>query len=318
MQESLKTLLKVAVDDASVFPPAAMDLTGAMLAHARLAKSDTGWMLGRFVVPVARLPESKSLAQEISLGEDAVWRVSVILGGGDNEVDVLGRIRTDGDIMATVRARGSGPRFFSVEAVEARLPRDVQATMKPERARSFCVRCVEALEDAVPSSVDFFVEGSAEDDSEEADRMLVEGLAEVGGSARFGAKIRCGGTQPESFPSVDRVARMLVLCARHGVPLKATGGLHVPFRRMVGEQWHHGFVNLLVAAALLQGNVLEDGEVAECVGEKDPKAFSFGPDAASWRGRRAPAALLAKARKQLLVVFGTAFPIRVAEGVESL
>jgi len=318
MEATLKTLFAGAVDDASVFPPAAMDLTGAMLAHARLGRGDLGWILGRFVVPVARLPESKSLTQEISLGENVPWRISVILGGGDNEVDVLGRIRTEGDIMATVRARGSGPRLFSVEALEARLPRDVQASMKAERARSFCVRCVEALEDAVPSSVDFFVEGSAEDDSEEADRMLVEGLAEVGGSTRFGAKIRCGGSQPEAFPSVERVARMLCLCARHGVPLKATGGLHVPFRRMLGDQWHHGFINLLVASALLHGKVLAEDEVAQCVGETDPKAFVFGPDAASWRGRRAPQTMLSKAHKSLLVVFGTAFPTRVAEGIEAL
>ncbi|MBP7125949.1 hypothetical protein KBD49_06255 [Myxococcota bacterium] len=318
MEATLKNLLTLAVDDASVFPPAALDLTGAMLAHARLARSEIGWMLGRFVVPVARLPESKSLAQEIALANGNPWRISVILGGGDNEVDVLGRIRTDGDIMATVRARGSGPRFFSLEAVEARLPRDVQATMKAERARSFCVRSLEALEDAVPSAVDFFVEGSAEDASEEADRMLVEGLADVGGTARFGAKIRCGGTQPESFPPVERVARMLSLCAAHGVPLKATGGLHVPFRRIVGEHWHHGFINLLVASALIHGKVLADDEIAQCIGETDPKAFFFGPDAVSWRGHRAPASLLAKARKNLLVAFGTAFPLRVAESVESL
>lgn len=315
METTLKTLLSGTVDDAAAFPPAAIDLTGAMLAHARLVRDTDGWMMGRFIVPVARLAESKSLAQEISLGEGKAWRISALLGGGENEVDVLGRIRTEGDIMAAVRARGSGPRFFSLEAVEARLPRDVQASMKPERTRSFCARSLEALEDAIPSTVDFFVEGSQEDASEDADRMLVEGLAEIGGTARFGAKIRCGGTQPDAFPSVDRVARMLVLCQRLGVPLKATGGLHEPFRKRIGGLWHHGFLNLLVASALLVGNALQEPEVPECLAETDPKAFVFGPDALSWRGHRVPQSAVTRSRKTLLVSFGTAFPARVVEAV---
>jgi hypothetical protein len=62
-------------------------------------------------------------------------------------------------------------------------------------------------------------------------------------------KVRCGGVTPDAVPSPERVAEVLVACAKRRLPFKATAGLHHPFRRRGGTP-QHGFVNLLAATSV--------------------------------------------------------------------
>lgn len=69
-----------------------------------------------------------------------------------------------------------------------------------------------------------------------------------------GAKVRCGGMTPDAVPSPERLAEVLVACAKRRLPFKATAGLHHAFRRRspaggVGQP-QHGFVNLLAATSV--------------------------------------------------------------------
>jgi hypothetical protein len=67
-------------------------------------------------------------------------------------------------------------------------------------------------------------------------------------------KVRCGGATPDAVPTPERLAEVLTACARRRLPLKATAGLHHPFRRRTAPdgsgQAQHGFVNLLAAASV--------------------------------------------------------------------
>jgi hypothetical protein len=64
------------------------------------------------------------------------------------------------------------------------------------------------------------------------------------------AKVRCGGQTPAAVPSVAWLASVLVGCAARGLALKATAGLHQPYRANGSEAPRHGFVNLLAAVAV--------------------------------------------------------------------
>jgi hypothetical protein len=78
----------------------------------------------------------------------------------------------------------------------------------------------------------------------------VDAAVEVVQRAGARAKVRCGGQTPDAVPSLERLAQVLVACADRKLPLKATAGLHHPFRRRNSfGVVEHGFVNLLAAAS---------------------------------------------------------------------
>ncbi len=318
MDAALRTFLDGLIDHAGLFPPAALELGRAVTDYVRHRDGPDAFLLGRFVVPCGRLPEARTLAQDFPAKDGRPWRFAALVGGGESETDVLGRLRAEGDILASIRGRGGVPRPFVIEALESRLPGDVLSSGKPERVRSFVVRALETLEDSVPSTIEMYVEGTPGEGEAAIDRAIVEGLAGVGGSARLGIKLRCGGMDEASFPPVSRVARVLADCKALGVPVKFTGGLHWPLRRTVNGQVYHGFVNVLGAAILVHAGVLAGSDITACVAETEPAAFSFSDGVFSWRARRAPVNAVLKARRAMVVGFASSFVDQPAKGMRSL
>jgi hypothetical protein len=116
--------------------------------------------------------------------------------------------------------------------------------------------------------------------------------------ARAGAKIRCGGA---TVPPVEAVAAFIAACRDAGVPFKATAGLHHAIRR--GDA--HGFLNLLAAAVFAHAEGLSADELVPLLAEEDPEAFAVDPGGLAVNGRRADAAAIADARRDLFVAYGS-------------
>jgi hypothetical protein len=102
------------------------------------------------------------------------------------------------------------------------------------------------------------------------------------------AKLRCG----PSVPALGDLAAAIRALRAHGVPFKATAGLHHAVRR----DGQHGFLNLLAAA------VFADEEAA--LAEDDPAAFQLRDGAFGWRSRSASETEVAAGR-ELFVAFGS-------------
>ena len=67
----------------------------------------------------------------------------------------------------------------------------------------------------------------------------------------YRAKYRTGGLTADAFPGVAGLAAFLAGCAERGIPYKCTAGLHHAVRHTdpsTGHE-HHGFLNVLLAAA---------------------------------------------------------------------
>jgi hypothetical protein len=94
-----------------------------------------------------------------------------------------------------------------------------------------------------PRGVRRYVEIAAHTDA----ATLAAALDEVAATGAR-AKVRCGGLTPEDVPSCAWLAAALAGCAERGVTLKATAGLHHPFRSTGPDGPRHGLVNLLAAA----------------------------------------------------------------------
>jgi hypothetical protein len=67
MSKALRALLEGLIDYAGLFPPASLDMPDAAQIFNQACAGDHGWILGRFVVPAARIGET-----------DPSWKISVI------------------------------------------------------------------------------------------------------------------------------------------------------------------------------------------------------------------------------------------------
>jgi hypothetical protein len=112
-------------------------------------------------------------------------------------------------------------------------------------------------------------------------------LAELA-AAGIGAKVRCG----PNPPPIELLAAFVRACREHGIPFKATAGLHHAVRTT--EQ--HGFLNLLAAATF--------GEEERALEETDAAAFRID-GRFSWRDRDAAPEEIQHVRRTLFTTFGS-------------
>jgi hypothetical protein len=112
-------------------------------------------------------------------------------------------------------------------------------------------------------------------------RLAMDDLAERG----LWAKLRCGGVEPDAYPSVEEVAAFVAAAVDAGVPFKATAGLHHPVRHFnegAGVMMH-GFLNILIAAAM--ADKVDRRGLEAIIAQQDPTALSLGDEALMRRAR---------------------------------
>ena len=290
---SARLLLEGLVDYAGLFPPARLDMAPAVRQYAEHLHSDTAWMLGRFVVPAARLQEFEDAASAL-LPRDtdtAPWTISVL--GGSDPADDAERVWA-----------------FNERHAHRAIGRAVIDTME---LRADDASAVERMARSVPAGVTAYVEIPLADDPSD----LIGVLRGVGARA----KARTGGVTADGFPAPAALARFIRACADAGVPFKATAGLHHPLRgdyRLTYDAdsptgTMYGFLNVFLAAALAaQGLDLADLE--RILTEGDPASIQFDGQGISWRGRRLDLDDLRHLRARAAIAFGScSFSEPVAE-----
>ena len=287
---ALRALLAGIVDYAGLFPPAELDMRAAVRNYADYRASDDAWMLGRFVVPVARLDEFREALVGAVPRDTPDWRVAAI-GGADLTADAA-RVRSFNTAHAVPA---------TIDCVEARVatPDDV------------------ALAAEVMRGVEFFAELPSRADP----RPLVDALA----ARRLKAKIRTGGVTCDAFPDARSIVRFISTCERARVPFKATAGLHHPLTAVYPLTYEptspthrmFGFVNVFLAPAFLAANVAED-EVCMLLDESDPAAFTITESRIAWRDRAVDVDQIGRARDRLACSFGSCSFREPVDGLRTL
>jgi hypothetical protein len=287
----VSTLLAHAIDYAGLFPPAQLDMAGAIVEYTSYLRSADAWALGRFVVPAGRLDElaaEASAAQAVatsSLGDaPASHGLSVVLGAG---------VASDAErVMAfnTAHEADADRWWGRVDAVELRAatPEAIADAMRRIPGDRF-ERYVE-----IPISGDT--------------APLVRAIGDAGAFA----KVRTGGTTADAFPSSGHLARFLATCVAADVPFKATAGLHHPLRgnypltyepgSATGQMY--GFLNVFLAAAFLRAGLGED-VAREVLDEREAGSMMFDDSGVAWRGHRLSGSQLERARGFAIRSFGS-------------
>ena len=297
---SLRALLGGSVDYAGLFPPAALALEPALDNYAAYLRSEEAWMLGRFVLPVAKFAEAGRLLDG-RFDADRPLQISALGAKTGSAQEFLEGLRADLRALADLQAQ-HGPAV-AIEQLEAPLPPD---TAPGPALISLLREAAAILEADTHGSLRAFWEVPFSDSLP----MLLCGFAEHNASAArpCGAKLRTGGLEAAAFPSPERLAFALIAARHSGVALKFTAGLHHPFRRFdagVGTRMH-GFINVLAAGVFLRQP--QTGAIATLVQDiledEDPANFRFGADGLRWREWTVPTPAITEARA-LVTSFGS-------------
>lgn len=274
---ALDELLDALVDYAGLFPPAALGMREAVANYAAYRSGERAQMLARFVLPAARLAEFADAATPIGADARGAWPLAVLAGAGDAAA-----------VDAFNTAHASRWRIDTIEA---------KATSSSD---------VAALAAALAPRYTVYVEIPVTEDPS----LLLTAIA----GADLRAKIRTGGVTADAFPAATDVARFIALCARLGLPFKATAGLHHPLRGEFALTYAagsargtmYGFLNVFLAAALLHAGVLKkDADLVPLLEERDARSIVVEPDAISWRGHRVDRAAIRAARRSFAGSFGS-------------
>jgi hypothetical protein len=268
--------LEQLVDYAGLFPPAELPMADAVQEYAAHLTESESWILARFICPARRLSELMPFAPLFS--SDRPLRLSILP-------------RPNADLPAAISQASAESRAFS-EAFGA--PATVETF--EARAGTSCVpwRTLRGAALAAAGRT-LFLEWPAS--LYETEHCLDEiAQARANGSSNLGAKIRCGGTEPTAFPSVETVARFVHGCSHLGIPFKATAGLHHPVRHERDGVWMHGFLNVFGAAVLDASLDLDLDTVTSIISETDPAAFRLTDAGFSWRDLSASSESVTDAR----------------------
>jgi hypothetical protein len=273
-----RVLLERLVDYAGLFPPASLSMAEAVADYASYRASPDAWMLGRLVVPIARLDELAACAASLVDARDGPWTLSGIAGP------------EPASDFACVRAFNGAQRGrLVVDSVELRAASAsaIESAMAP-RDRELIV----------------FVEIPLGDDP----RPLLEVVKRHGARA----KARTGGTTASSFPTAAALARFIVACAAIDLPFKVTAGLHHALRAEQRLTYDidaplatmFGFLNVFLAAAFARAG-MEEPTLSLLLEERESAAFTFGDDAIAWRDWRLGREQIADMRHSLALGFGS-------------
>jgi hypothetical protein len=291
MVDSVAVLLRGLIDYAGLFPPASLAMSAAVANYDAYGHAEYSWILGRFIVPVARLGEFERELCQIARPNkncDLRWPLSVLLGT-DAASDVA-RIR-DFNRNATYSETGKQGK---IESVEVRIT-------KPEE--------ISHLSEIIPAELETYFEIPLSGrGTTELERECVAAAAATGRRS----KIRTGGETADKFPSSESVAEFIGLCGAENVAFKATAGLHHPLRSVHRFTYQpespsgmmHGFLNVFLTAAFLRAG-LGAAPAIELLNEQSAEAFHFDSEGARWRGHQLSVGQIAAARRGFSISFGS-------------
>lgn len=273
------------MDYAGLFPPAALTMAEAVREYAAYLDDPARAMLGRFVVPVARLREFEDAAVSLPPRErDAErWRLSA-LTGVDTSADVALALRFNDR-----HASGDGSGRAMIDALELKVATAVE---------------IEAAMSRMPAELPAYFEIPIRSDPAE----LVDALRRTGGNA----KARTGGVTPDAFPTPHELARFMVRCRDAGVAFKLTAGLHHPVRGAhpltyaddAPQGTMFGYLNALAAATLAwRGH--DEMAIVAVLEARDPAFLCADGDTLTVGSDRLTHDMIATARRASMHSFGS-------------
>ena len=313
MPPARRAFLDGLIDYAGLFPPAELAMEPAVALFGRYRTDADAWMLGRFLIPAARLAEADPFVAGIAGDEPVRFSVlgaapaaAQLAPGADPATDA-----PDVTWLAAAEAAVAEARVFEArhegravcDAFEFRLPAplardpDALAGALVALGRRLAADPAHAA-DRVAVEVPFL---SDPDTPEPAAHAVAVANGRLGRAA-FAVKLRCGG---EGVPGAEALAGAMTAVRRAGVAFKATAGLHHPLRHeTLAGPVAHGFVNVFGGAVLADVHSLRADDLAEILDSRDAADWALG-DTLAWKRLAARPEQIEAARARTALAYGS-------------
>ncbi len=298
MQPSLKNFMSGIIDYAGLFPPAGLDMTTTLANFADYMAGESGWMLGRCILPANQL-------RQVGLHPGFCYSVIVCSELTEEELEQLS--------IFSRQHRG-------VKMVETKLPDSMDS---PEACADHLLHLKAKLNRAELQNVQLFLEtGNLVSTATLASSLAAFNTQREGGKiiSRAGCKIRCGGQTKEDFPTLAQVAEAIAICRRQDIPIKFTAGLHQPLPHYSPDLQvlQHGFINIFAAALLSWSCDLSIEQIAACLDEEKAHHFDFTKEGLSWHGHTISTGEIKRLRQRKVISFGSCSFSEPVAGLRSL
>jgi hypothetical protein len=278
---AVRVMLGGIVDYAGLFPPAGLSMAHAVENYAEYKRGPHGWMLGRFVVPAARLPEFVRCWKKLPAStRGKPFDLSVLIGPD-----------TDADVLRAQEFLDDSEDIGEIRSLE------LKAGTREAVAAAGLV-CEE-----LPEVFVVFLEVGAKEPG-----PLIAQIGSIG----LCAKLRTGGVTADAFPTAREIVAFMRGCVDAGVAFKLTAGLHhavcgkypLTYNADAASAPMFGFLNVLLAAAVLSVRGGED-EALGILEERDPNAFRFEASAIAWHDLRIGTPSIQRMRARGVFSFGS-------------
>jgi hypothetical protein len=286
----IDALMRRAIDYAGLFPPASLDMRAAVEEYRYQATGADAWMLGRFVLPAARLDELDAVAGDLTPRDASrSWALTALLGS--DLAEDIERIERFNSYHRDVRVGA-----VHVDTVEL---------------KTYSVQDVSHAAELLDRRFDTYMEVPLAEDP----ATLLDGIA----LTHAKAKMRTGGLTPDAMPSPEQVLRFLTRCVERNVAFKATAGLHHAWRGLYPLTYApdapcgtmFGFLNVILATAAIVGGLDDRG--LEMLTETDATSLRVTDAGVEWRGHALTTATLLDARDRLAAFGSCSFAEPVAD-----
>jgi len=284
---SLRALLAHAIDYAGMFPPCSLALEPALKNQVEYVWSPDSWMLNSFVLAVGQFDVAKENLSQFD--PEHPLHLSVLGPTIKNAAAFREGLEETAAAIHTFAAHNVD--LISINQLEMPLPANVDLDLLKDMR-------------SIVGNLSTFWEAPL--DAADQTIALLAGHNYTAGGPPFGYKLRTGGVTADAFPGSRQIAKVLVLPAKHQLPIKFTAGLHHPVRQFRDEvkAKMHGFLNVLGAAVLAAEHRWDERQTAAMLDDENAASFLFDDEFFRWREWKIAKERI-EARRRFVTSFGS-------------
>ncbi|WP_413375939.1 hypothetical protein [Alkalihalobacillus sp. 1P02AB] len=294
---SIQAYLANLIDYAGLFPPANLSLETSIHNFVDYQNDKDAWMLGRFIIPAARL---KELVPYLSLfSKEKRLELAVVGQRSTDEASCLNNLRADLEKCSEFLEEFK--EVVQINVFEMPLPSSIPSRLLLE----------EIAIEATKHHVQLFCELTFPL-NEEWEQKVEESLRQIAShnetsSLVIGLKLRTGGVTADAFPTPEQVAKVLIGCSEREIPQKFTAGLHHPIRmhRQEVNTHMHGFINIFTASMIARIYQPSLETLIELLSDEESTSFKFLEEGIEWKDTLVKVSEIQRLRQGMVYSYGS-------------